>query len=201
MKRRELFRRSLLGAVGAALTGFRKTEAKAAVREFPDGYDASQELAGPGWEPTFFSRHQNDTLERLCELIIPETETPGAKAALANRFIDKLLEAERPEVQKQFLESLAFIDGESRKRYGGAFIHQDERHQVELLRSLAYPHSLPTWGESVRPYPGHAHFKRLKGWISRAYYSSEAGMRELGWDEVSFHGDFEGCAHEKGTHR
>jgi hypothetical protein len=42
------------------------------------------------------------------------------------------------------------------------------------------------------------HFDTLKGWISGAYYSSEAGMRELGWTGTVMHEKFPGCEH--GTH-
>ena len=35
--------------------------------------------------------HQNDAVIVLTELIVPETDTPGAKATLVNRFIDGVL--------------------------------------------------------------------------------------------------------------
>jgi hypothetical protein len=72
---------------------------------------------------------------------------------------------------------------------------------VEFLGYLAYPHSLGTWeGEGTAEFPGHTHFRRLKAGISRAFYSSEIGMRELGWDGPP-HGEFEGCTHSESSHR
>jgi len=44
------------------------------------------------------------------------------------------------------------------------------------------------------------HFENLKGWISGAYYSSEAGMRELGWTEDRVFEKFPGCEHPEGHH-
>ena len=38
-------------------------------------------------------------------------------------------------------------------------------------------------------------FDHLKGWISGAYYSSEMGMRELGWNGNVFFEKFTGCQH------
>ena len=38
-------------------------------------------------------------------------------------------------------------------------------------------------------------FEHLKGWISGAYYSSEPGMRELGWTGNVFFDKFTGCQH------
>jgi len=37
----------------------------------------------PDWKPELFDAHQNETVVVLSELIIPATDTPGAKAALA----------------------------------------------------------------------------------------------------------------------
>jgi hypothetical protein len=39
------------------------------------------------------------------------------------------------------------------------------------------------------------HFELLKGWISGAYYSSEIGMRELGWTGQVMFAEFPGCPH------
>jgi hypothetical protein len=40
----------------------------------------------------------------------------------------------------------------------------------------------------------------LKGWVSGAYYSSEMGMRELGWTEDRVFASFPGCEHPEGHH-
>jgi hypothetical protein len=46
-----------------------------------------------------------------------------------------------------------------------------------------------------RPDPGQEHFARLKGLIADAYYGSEVGHKELGWDGEFTHGPYEGCEH------
>lgn len=197
MHRRELFRRTWWGAAGV-MSG---TAPLAVAREFPADFNASSELARSDWKPIFLDEHQNETLLLLAELIIPKTGTPGAKEALVNRFIDRLLAAESPETQRTFLEALAYLDGECMVRFRTAFRYVPSESQVEFLRLLAYPHSLATWGgEAADESPGHKHFGVLKGWISRAFYSSEAGMRELGWDGPP-HGEFEGCTHPDGSHK
>jgi len=42
------------------------------------------------------------------------------------------------------------------------------------------------------------HFEILKGWIAGAYYSSEPGMRELGWTGNMLHRELPGCTHPGG---
>ena len=186
MNRRQLFRNSLLSAIGAT--------AAATAREFPPSYDESKALARPDWKPAFLSEHQNQTLIALSDLIIPETDTPGAKTALVNRFIDLVLAAETHDTQQAFLNSLAFLDGEARSRYGDAFIYLGKDSQVELLEFFAYSNSLETWGEGKTGEDrGHRHFQNLKGWITRSFYSSEAGMKALGWNGEPPHGELTGC--------
>jgi hypothetical protein len=188
MNRRDLFRQAFLGAAAAALPG-----GVAAAREFPSDYDASKELARADWKPLFLDDHQNQTLVVFSDILIPATDTPGAKAALANRFIDQVLAVETHDTQKSFLESLAFLDGESFARYRAAFVYLTPEQQSELVTFMAYPHTLETWDENAPgSYRGHAHFSNLKDWISRAYYSSPVGMQALGYTGVPS-GVFEGC--------
>ena len=204
MKRRQVLKGSFLGVAGAAVSSFvsGRADALASVaREFPVDADASRELSRVDWKPVFLDDHQNQTLIVLSDLIIPETESPGAKQALANRFIDLLLAAETPEVQRSFLNSLAFLDGLSIKRQGSGFVHLSKNDQVAMLNLIAYPHTLGTWGEKASEFEGHSHFENLKAWIVRAYYSSEIGMRELGWDGSPIHGDLQGCTHSPSEHR
>jgi len=204
MNRRELFRRAIAGTAGAAAGSLLPPGgAQAAALEpkrSPDGYDASKDLARPDWKPVFLDEHQNQTLIALSDLIIPETDTPGAKRALVNRFIDRLLEAETTETKRSFLASLAFVDGACIERYRAPFVELPVETQVEFLKFIAYPHSYVTWGDNRSEFAGHAHFRNLKGWISRTYYGSEAGQKELGWTGNVFHGDFEGCTHPDKTH-
>ena len=204
MKRRELFRRTILGTMGAAVSSSLAGEAATHLhfaREFPPNQDASAELSRSDWEPIFLDLHQNNTLIVLSDLIVPATDTPGAKEALVNRFIDRLLAAEARETQREFLDSLAYIDGECMKRYNSAFIHLPVETRLEFLKLISYPHTLVTWGENRSAFAGHAHFRNLKSWITRAYYNSEIGMRELGWDGSPFHGEFEGCKHAPDHHK
>lgn len=192
MNRRQLLRGTIFGALGATTAATTASQARA--RQFPDNFDESKELARADWKPVFLSDHQNQTLIVLSDIIIPETDTPGAKSALVNRFIDLLLEAETHDAQQSFLNSLAYIDGEARSRYGDAFIYLPKDSQIELLHFFAYPNSLQTWGEQkTGEQTGHNHFQNIKGWIARIFFNSEGGMKALGWDGEAPHGTLTSC--------
>jgi len=54
--------------------------------------------------------HQSETVATIAELIIPTTDTPGARAAQVHRFIDLLLAEWAPDDdRKQFLDGLADV--------------------------------------------------------------------------------------------
>jgi len=195
MNRRDILRATVFGAIGVSTT-----IPASPAREFPSGYDASKELERSDWKPVFLDAHQNEMLILLSDLMIPATDTPGAKEALVNRFLDLLMSAETAETQRAFIAALAYIDGESMRRYNSAFVYAPRERQREFLTLIAYPHSLETWGEGQAEFPGHTHFQKLKTWITGAYYSSPIGLKELGWDGAFPHGMFSGCDHSADEH-
>ena len=82
--------------------------------------------------------HQNDTVTTIAELIIPQTNTPGAKAARVNEFIDMMVAEWYDDEEKSI-----FLGGQrqtsmsrTRGMYGKDFIQCDEKQQVELLQAL-----------------------------------------------------------------
>jgi hypothetical protein len=195
MNRRDLLRTSLAGAIGVATLAL-----KARAVERPSNYDASAELEAADWKPVFLDAHQNETLIALSDFIIPSTDTPGAKEALVNRFLDLLMSAKKIETQREFLTALAYLDGACLERYQSPFVYLPRDQQNEILMLFAYPHSDATWTEGVQEFPGNKHFENLKQWIVGAYYSSPIGLKEIGWDGTFPHGVFGGCQHTEGEH-
>jgi gluconate 2-dehydrogenase gamma chain len=211
MKRREMLRASVLvGAAAALRPALSDAQSQAQSPGQPSeltpaqsGVDASKDLSASGWKPLFLDEHQNETLIILSDLIIPATDTPGAKEALVNRYIDLVLAAETPDAQRAFLNSLGYLDGESMKRFKSAFRYLSVDDQDLLLHALAYPRNASNWtGEAdANPDKGHAHFEALKERIMMAYYSSQIGEKELGWDGAFAHGPYQGCEHPEGEHK
>ena len=206
MKRRELLRAGVFASAAAALprrAAVAQTTQQPELTPAQNGVDASKDLERAGWKPVFLDEHQNATLVVLSDLIVPATDTPGAKEALVNRYIDLVMAAEKPEVQREFLNSLAYIDGESMRRYKAAFRHVSREDQDALLHSLAYEKNVSRrTGEGAAGSDiGRTHFEALKERIVTAYYRSQIGERELGWDGAFSHGTYKGCEHPEGKHQ
>jgi hypothetical protein len=124
MHRRELFR--LLGA-GAVLPAI-PADLFALLRSVQPG---------EGYALRSLDAHQNATVVAMIDLMIPETDTPGAKGARVNEFIDLILtEWAIPEEKQHFLEGLVGIDKQSSDLYGKDFVDASAAQQGALLRSI-----------------------------------------------------------------
>ncbi len=203
LSRRDLIRAALLAGASAAL-GPAFSFAQTAVPELTPaqrGLDDSKLLADTNWKPALLNDQQNETLIALSDVIVPATDTPGAKDALVNRYLDLVLAGEPAESQQKFLDSLSYINDESQRIFGREFRSLTPEEQDDLLRPLAYPARPSFWLNKDQPNPGVEHFERLKSMIAVAYYTSEIGQRELGWDGTFTHGPFQGCEHTATTHK
>jgi gluconate 2-dehydrogenase subunit 3-like protein len=162
----------------------------------------------PGAKPVFLNAHQMETLTSLAERIVP-----GSTRARVAPFVDQLLAVDTRDNQRKFVGALGWIDAEAIARYEHPWKALTEAQQVELLAAVstaepARPPHFWVHGEAVvvppplpdLPPTARDRFDDLKGWIAGAYYSSEIGMRELGWTGQTFFASFPGCEHP-GGHR
>ncbi len=131
--------------------------------------------------------HQNATLTTITELIIPATDTPGAKGAKVNEFIDLLLtEWYDPSESKEFLNGLANVDTRSNAKFSKAFIDATPAQQTELLKELdaaAMVFAASQKGAmQTKLAPGPMDFfYQVKKLTLAGYYTSEIGFsQELG---------------------
>lgn len=159
--------------------------------------EEAEKLGAANWKSVFLSAQQNENLIALGECIVP-----GSSKAQVNRFIDLLLSVDTEKHKKDFVAALAAFEAESQKRFGKGFPSLDDRQQNMLLADAAtVPPKVDAAGGAEKENSGlHGHFDNLKGWVNGAYYSSEMGMRELGWTEDRVFASFPGCEHPEGHH-
>jgi hypothetical protein len=146
----------------------------------------------PNWKPLLLDAHENETVEVLTELIIPTTQTPGAKAALVNRFIDLMLSDEDAEKQKSFLHGLSWLEGRALQLHGRPFVGLTPDQQTALLTPLADPAN-----NKPEDQPGVHFFQEIKDLTIHGYYSSKIGMeQEMEYGGDDYHTEFPGaCDH------
>ena len=125
------------------------------------------------WKPKVFTEVQNQLVITIAELILPETETPGARAAKANEHIDLVLSEETPEVQQPFLDGLAWINQKSNQLYKSDFLKLSAEQQVATLTLISDRKNLRP-GDEI----GHDFFLEIRQRTVFAYYTSEIGIHE-----------------------
>lgn len=196
LTRREMVQRLLAGA-GAGAAWPLVAAAHPIYAHLANGavFEEAEKLGVADWKPLFLDAQQEELLAALGEAIVP-----GSGKAQVDRFIDLLLSVETAKHQSRFVESLAAFDAESQKQFAKRFPSLDASQQNTLLTAAAAqpskedsPGAGPKQNSALRD-----HFENLKGWISGAYYSSEAGMRELGWSGEYVFKSFPGCEHPEG---
>jgi hypothetical protein len=150
-------------------------------RHLTDGVllDRAEQMRGaPDWQPLFLNAGQAKTLAALSEALVP-----GSGTAHADRFIDLLLSVDTVEHQREFVASLAAVEDDAKKQLGRDFAALTPSEQDKLLTDFSKR-------EGCREP-----FDNLKQWVVGAYYSSEQGMRELGWSGNYAFESYPGCEH------
>jgi hypothetical protein len=133
------------------------------------------------------SPHQNATVTTIAELIIPATDTPGAKGARVNEFIDLLLtEWFDPAETRQFLTGLDAVDAQCRRAFSAAFVDCTPEQQTRLLHELDgaamvfAAEQRKVTGTHASPPPMNF-FYQFKKLTLTGYYTSKIGFsQELG---------------------
>lgn len=191
LNRREVLRKLAAGGIGAAATPFWVETLTALARtQAPHAHAATTTAPATNWSPKVLDAHQNETVICLSELIIPETDTPGAKATLINRFIDEVLAGADDQVQHQFLDGLVWIDVRSLTEHGKDFVSANPNQQTALLTRL----SAGNVADDDRT--GADFFQAIKAMTITGYYTTEIGLQqELGDDGQLFRLEFVGCNH------
>jgi hypothetical protein len=160
---------------------------------------AQKKLATAAYKPVLFDDHQMKTLEVLAEAIVP-----GSTEAKVAPFLDTLVAVDSGDNQKNFMSALGAFDMLAIDKYSKPWIALSPVEQDTLLQTASTtPPGNPPSFPGAPPAPGGKatigdHFNNLKGWIAGAYFSSEKGARELGWDGNVFHTELPGCTHPDG---
>jgi hypothetical protein len=173
--RREAIRRvsALLG--GAALIGQSAWLAGCAT-------SASREV---------FADSEVALLDEIADTILPETKTPGAKAAGVGQFIAIMVrDTYDPREQRMFRDGLETLERESQTQNGGGFMESSPAQRLALLERLDREaiEYMRQPGAVDRPH----YFRMLKELTLLGYFTSEIGYTQA-MRYVESPGRFEPC--------
>jgi glucoside 3-dehydrogenase (cytochrome c) hitch-hiker subunit len=133
--------------------------------------------------------HQAETVATIAEMIIPETDTPGARAARVPEFIDLMLAEWFADGDRaRFLAGLADVDARSRDLFGADFISASEPQRGAILSGLdAEVAAL----RRAKAKPDKHFFHQIKSLTLYGFYTSEIGAAETHFEIIP--GSYDGC--------
>ena len=143
------------------------------------------------WKPEFLSSDQGVLVSQVAEIIIPKTDTPGAKDVGVPSFIDKILkDCYAKEDQDRFLSGLQAFDEEAKSAHGDAFIELDAEDQQAYVKKV---HDAAIEVEqTTQPAPKRPFILMMKELTMLGFFTSEPGATQvLQYDPVP--GAYKGC--------
>jgi gluconate 2-dehydrogenase gamma chain len=186
-------RRDVLKSLGmgvAASSVLRVIPAQAA--EYAHHMVAAEKAAAPAkaYTPKFFSAHGYKTLQSLCQTIFPaDAESGGAIEAGAPEFID-LLTSENEGYQRILGGGLMWLDNTCSDRYDKAYLDCSPEQQKEILDKIAYRKNAAADSSLSQ---GLEFFSFLRNMTADGFFTSEIGIKYLGYIGSTYLTEFPGC--------
>jgi gluconate 2-dehydrogenase gamma chain len=176
-------------AMSAAATSVLRT-IPAQAAEYAHHMVAAEKAATKVYAPKFFSAHEYKTLQTLCQTIIPaDADSGGAIEAGAPEFID-LLTSENTEYQVTLRGGLMWLDSTCSDRYGKVYLDCSPQQQKEILDQIGYRKNALT---DLSLTQGIEFFSFLRNMTSDGFFTSEIGIKYLGYIGSAFLKEFPGC--------
>jgi len=142
--------------------------------------DSSDEVLASGdYRPVFLSAPQLASLDKIVDAMIP-----GSHKARSAEFIDLLLSVDTSQLQQGLVDSLSALESMAGQTFQKSLVTLTSGQMNELLQAA-----------SAKETSSRKHFENLKKWAVAAYYSSEIGMRELGWTPDRVFASYPVCAY------
>ncbi len=120
------------------------------------------------------------TTAALCDLIIPADDvSPAASAVGVVDFLDEWISAPYPQQRadrEPILEGLAWIDAESRQRFGKAFAAASDAQRAAIADDIcASSKAAPQFAKAAK------FFARFRDLTAGGFYTTPIGMKDIGY--------------------
>lgn len=124
-----------------------------------------------------FSDKQVALMNEIADTILPETSSPGAKAAKVGDFMAVMvLDCYEEKNQKVFSEGLKKIDELSDQKYNNSFLEADPKQRTELLTALDKEQK-EYQSKKGKDDPSH-YFRMMKELTLLGYFTSKEGATQ-----------------------
>lgn len=177
--RREALRKTAL-IMGAAVSA-------TTVAAFLNSCKSAPDL---NYKPVFFTEEQAILITELAEIILPKTDTPGAKDVGVPAFIDSLLkECYSADDQKKFLDGLKTFDDGAITAFGNRFIEGTGEQRQKYVEQV---HTDAVNAAKADPRAPRPFVLKVKELTMLGFFMSEAGATQV-LQYVAVPGAYKGC--------
>lgn len=125
---------------------------------------------------TFFTEHEMATITILADIIIPKDEVSGsASEAGVPEFIEFIVK-DMPDHQTPMRGGLRWLDLHSHRRFEKSFSGLTAEQRISIVDEIAYP-------KKAKPEvaQGVAFFNLMRNLTSTGFYTSQMGVKDLGY--------------------
>jgi hypothetical protein len=152
-----------------------------------------RELAAGRWQARFFQPDELETMRVLADMVIPRDERSGsATEAGTVEYADFVLSERDERTRQAWRDGFRWLDAECGRRFGGRrFVACSEAERAQVLDDIAYPARVR---EELRP--GAEWFTRVRDLVGSGFFSSEMGVRDLGFQGGVAVGEWTGAPPE-----
>jgi hypothetical protein len=92
---------------------------------------------GASWQPQFLGKEEGAIVAEVADLILPRTDSPGARELGVPAFIDVILKDAYPdEDQSRFVAGLKDFDDEARRAHGKPFLELSQAQRLAYLQEV-----------------------------------------------------------------
>jgi hypothetical protein len=176
----DVTRRDAIRRIALALTAVGASSLDLASAQQVHHAARTASAAGP-YEPKFFNPHEYSTVTRLAELILPADERGGSAVdAGAPPFIDVLC-SQNEELGRIYTGGLGWLDAWMRRQHSTTFVEAGGQQQTALLDALVAAENAEDSAPATELGPGVRFFDWIRKMSVDAYYSSEIGIKDLGY--------------------
>jgi len=181
--RREALGRLALASMAGAIA-FTPSDVAHAVRAIREESQTAQ------FKPKFFTAHEYATVSILVDLIIPRDARSGsATDAGVPQFMDFIMTDGNDQRRIAMRGGLAWLDREARTRFSVRdFRTLTTAQRKQILDDIAWP---------KRAKPEHSHgvafFNSFRDLTASGFWSSQMGVKDLGYQGNVFVAEWNGC--------
>ncbi|HEY7638246.1 MAG TPA: gluconate 2-dehydrogenase subunit 3 family protein [Steroidobacteraceae bacterium] len=157
----------------------------------------SPKPSGATWTPLFLSKDEGAIVAAVADLILPRTDTPGARDVGVPAFIDVILKDAYPsEDQARFVSGLKDFDSAAQRAHGKPFLELPQAQRLAFLQQVHNAAAAAEKAQAEKDVPAEERARpfvlMMKELTLLGFFTSQAGATQV-LQYVAVPGGYQAC--------